>query len=178
MCVLDYEFQILDNAFLVHKPGIKTVKKDRHRDKLSARTNLLIKNIILPELQVLYGTRNGCTVWPRLDSAKRLQVRALNMIQCYQFVTYLFSSPSLWLAASYYRSNTKHIMILWHYLLQMFLKICRSHECLCITFEFMGFGWITFTALCVQMFTRYNHACVVHRISKRSFPLFWWGGKS
>ena len=24
MCVLDYDFMVLDNAFLIHRPGIKT----------------------------------------------------------------------------------------------------------------------------------------------------------
>lgn len=62
LCVLDYEFQILDNAFLVHKPGIKILKKDPKRAMLAAKTNQLIKKIIYPELQVLYGTRKGCAV--------------------------------------------------------------------------------------------------------------------
>nr|CAD7402362.1 unnamed protein product [Timema cristinae] len=59
LCVLDYEFQILDNAFLVHKPGIKTLKKDPQRAMLSSKTNALIKKVIFPELKVLYGTRKG-----------------------------------------------------------------------------------------------------------------------
>lgn len=62
LCVLDYEFHILDNAFLVHKPGIKILKKDPKRAMLAAKTNQLIKKIIYPELQVLYGTRKGCAV--------------------------------------------------------------------------------------------------------------------
>lgn len=62
LCVLDYEFQILDNGFLVHKPGIKVLKKDPKRAMLAAKTNQLIKKIIYPELQVLYGTRKGCAV--------------------------------------------------------------------------------------------------------------------
>ncbi|CAO1381250.1 unnamed protein product [Diamesa serratosioi] len=62
LCVLDYEFHILDNAFLVHKPGIKVLKKDPKRAMLAAKTNQLIKKIIYPELQVLYGTRKGCAV--------------------------------------------------------------------------------------------------------------------
>lgn len=62
LCVLDYEFQILDNAFLVHKPGIKVLKKDPKRAMLAAKTNQLIKKIIYPELQVLYGSRKGCAV--------------------------------------------------------------------------------------------------------------------
>ncbi|KAG5684936.1 hypothetical protein PVAND_014144 [Polypedilum vanderplanki] len=62
LCVLDYDFHILDNAFLVHKPGIKVLKKDPKRAVLAAKTNQLIKKIIYPELQVLYGTRKGCAV--------------------------------------------------------------------------------------------------------------------
>lgn len=62
LCVLDYDFQILDNAFLVHKPGIKVLKKDTKRAMLAAKTNQLIKKIIWPELQVMYGVKKGCAV--------------------------------------------------------------------------------------------------------------------
>jgi len=62
LCVLDYEFQILDNAFLVHKPGIKMNKKDPQRAVLAGKTNALIRKVIFPELKVLYGTRKGCAV--------------------------------------------------------------------------------------------------------------------
>lgn len=62
LCVLDYDFLILDNAFLVHRPGIKVYKKDARRDMLTAKTNQLIRKIIVPELKVLYGTRKGCAI--------------------------------------------------------------------------------------------------------------------
>ncbi|KAK6636672.1 hypothetical protein RUM43_010334 [Polyplax serrata] len=62
LCVLDYEFHILDNAFLVHKPGIKTLQKDTARAILAAKTNSLIRKVILPELKAIYGTRKGCVV--------------------------------------------------------------------------------------------------------------------
>lgn len=62
LCVLDYEFQILDNAFLVHKPGIKTYKKDTARAVVESKTNSLIKKVILPELRILYGIKKGCAV--------------------------------------------------------------------------------------------------------------------
>ncbi|XP_043289778.1 beta-1,4-glucuronyltransferase 1 [Venturia canescens] len=62
LCVLDYDFLILDNAFLVHRPGIKIYKKDPRRDSLTAKTNMLIKKIIVPELKVIYGTRKDCAV--------------------------------------------------------------------------------------------------------------------
>lgn len=38
LCVLDYEFHILDNAFLVHKPGIKILKK--------GMTHSYLKNLV------------------------------------------------------------------------------------------------------------------------------------
>lgn len=62
LCVLDYDFLILDKVFLVHKPGIKVYKKDAKRALLSAKTNQLIKKIIFPELKALYGVRKGCAV--------------------------------------------------------------------------------------------------------------------
>ncbi|XP_050308607.1 beta-1,4-glucuronyltransferase 1-like isoform X2 [Anthonomus grandis grandis] len=62
LCVLNYDFMILDNAFLVHKPGIKVYKKDAKRAMLAGKTNQLIKKIIFPELKVLYGVRKGCAV--------------------------------------------------------------------------------------------------------------------
>ncbi|XP_068150752.1 beta-1,4-glucuronyltransferase 1 isoform X1 [Drosophila tropicalis] len=62
LCVLDYEFHILDNAFLVHKPGIKVLKKDNRRAMLATKTNQLIKKIIYPELKIMYGMRKGCAI--------------------------------------------------------------------------------------------------------------------
>ncbi|CAH0383937.1 unnamed protein product [Bemisia tabaci] len=62
LCALDYEFQILDNAFLVHKPGIKTLKKNPARDMLTRKTNTLIQKVIWPELKILYGFKKGCSV--------------------------------------------------------------------------------------------------------------------
>lgn len=62
MCVLDYEFQILDNAFLVHKPGIKVAAGDSKRNALAFQTNKFIYDTIYPELQVIYGTREGCKI--------------------------------------------------------------------------------------------------------------------
>lgn len=62
LCVMDYNFLILNNAFLVHKPGIKVYKRDARRDMLAGKTRRLIKKIIFPELKILYGTRKGCAV--------------------------------------------------------------------------------------------------------------------
>ncbi|XP_037799563.1 beta-1,4-glucuronyltransferase 1-like, partial [Penaeus monodon] len=60
MCVLDYEFHVLDNAFLVHRPGIKRHRRDRHRDQLTAKQNALLHSKITPELHTIYGKRGAC----------------------------------------------------------------------------------------------------------------------
>lgn len=62
MCVLDYEFHILDNAFLLHRPGIKTKKTLQTvlNTTLVAAQNELIRKTILPQIKTLYGTRKGC----------------------------------------------------------------------------------------------------------------------
>jgi len=65
LCVLDYNFQILDNAFLIHRPGIKTkktLKTDINNKKIGAQNNL-IRKVIFPEIKKLYGTRKGCELF-------------------------------------------------------------------------------------------------------------------
>jgi hypothetical protein len=62
LCVMDYDFLILNNAFLIHRPGIKTAKENMNhtdRAKVSAQ-NDLIRKMIMPELKQLYGSRKGC----------------------------------------------------------------------------------------------------------------------
>jgi hypothetical protein len=59
---MDYDFLILNNAFLIHRPGIKTAKENMNhtdRAKVSAQ-NDLIRKMIMPELKQLYGSRKGC----------------------------------------------------------------------------------------------------------------------
>ena len=49
LCVLDYDFMILDNAFLMHRPGIKS-KADNlsqtQKNKVSAQNTLIAKTIM------------------------------------------------------------------------------------------------------------------------------------
>lgn len=62
LCVRDYEFHILDNAFLVHRPGIKKLHKDTTRDKIVARQNAAIRSKILPEYKIIFGIRKTCVI--------------------------------------------------------------------------------------------------------------------
>lgn len=61
MCLLNYTYMILDNAFLIHKPGIKRAKDQlqKHGD-LVRSTNKLIRKVIKSELDVIYGTNDEC----------------------------------------------------------------------------------------------------------------------
>jgi len=61
LCVMDYDFLILDNAFLVHRPGIKTLQEAR-RPLDESKNSKLINKIIFPELKQKYGLRNGCYI--------------------------------------------------------------------------------------------------------------------
>lgn len=65
LCLLNYQFHILDNAFLIHRPGIKT-KKTLHsainKKKIDAQ-NELLKKTIYPEIKKLYGGRKGCEMF-------------------------------------------------------------------------------------------------------------------
>ncbi|KAH8389513.1 hypothetical protein KR200_008071 [Drosophila serrata] len=60
MCVLNYTFHILDNAFLVHKPGIKRLKIDALNDAQTQKNDDLINGKIFRELDIIYGSRRGC----------------------------------------------------------------------------------------------------------------------
>ncbi|EDV58763.1 beta-1,4-glucuronyltransferase 1 [Drosophila erecta] len=62
MCVLDYEFHILDNAFLVHKPGIKQPGYRKTIFSQTRRTDGLISRKISKELRMMYGFRDGCVI--------------------------------------------------------------------------------------------------------------------
>ncbi|CAH4017042.1 beta-1,4-glucuronyltransferase 1 [Pieris brassicae] len=62
LCVKDYDFMILNNAFLIHKPGIKHYVKNAKRDSIAGRQSAVVKSIIMPELKKLFGTRNGCAL--------------------------------------------------------------------------------------------------------------------
>lgn len=63
MCLLDYDYIILDNAYLVHKPGIKEDDKIKNVDKKFIQSfNKIISNRITNEFNALYGNRKGCTI--------------------------------------------------------------------------------------------------------------------
>ena len=62
MCLMDYDFLVLDNAFLVHKPGIKTPENNptKPNQALVKKQNQLINNVVKPELVRAIGKRQGC----------------------------------------------------------------------------------------------------------------------
>lgn len=50
---------ILDNAFLVHKPGVKAKKHPKKPDRAMRKQRRIFKKIS-GELDKLYGKRKGC----------------------------------------------------------------------------------------------------------------------
>jgi hypothetical protein len=150
---------------------------------LAGKTNALISKVIFPELKVLYGTRKGCAVWLWLDNTNLLQVHALSMMRCFTFVTCTFNFQSLQLPASYYRSNTKLLMLLWHYQFQMLPEICRSQDCVCMYYLWLyGHFWIFFTDFSYYLSTQMALQFPVYQTlpcvwSLPSCLLFCWGGR-
>lgn len=63
MCLLDYTYMVLDNAFVIHRPGIKKKKVQMQKfGNIILETNKLIKSDIKPQLELMYGKRRGCFV--------------------------------------------------------------------------------------------------------------------
>lgn len=59
MCLLDYDFSVLSDAFLIHKPGIKTIK-EAARENMEKLSKDLITTTILKEIKLFYGHRSDC----------------------------------------------------------------------------------------------------------------------
>ena len=64
MCLMDYEFHVLDNGFLIHKPGIKTPSNNPTKpdQTLVDNQNRFIDKIIVPELIKTIGNKKGCHI--------------------------------------------------------------------------------------------------------------------
>ena len=64
LCSLDYDFHVLNNAFLIHKPGIKRGPKANVNKKKELQQANLISYQIMPHLRRIMGEkREGkCTL--------------------------------------------------------------------------------------------------------------------
>ncbi|XP_043192751.1 beta-1,4-glucuronyltransferase 1-like [Amphibalanus amphitrite] len=62
LCIQDYDFMILNNAFLVHKPGIKKYKPDKWRDTLVSKQRRFILSAEKLELERMFGRRKQCNL--------------------------------------------------------------------------------------------------------------------
>lgn len=63
MCLLDYDYFVLNNAFLIHT-GFRIDSWDNNpmNYKYKMLTDKLIQKVIVPGYKILYGDRKGCTV--------------------------------------------------------------------------------------------------------------------
>ncbi|KAK7067084.1 hypothetical protein SK128_025292 [Halocaridina rubra] len=62
LCVRDYEFHILDNAFLVHRPGIKSTEPSGEQKSLILEQYRFIRDIIIPQYKSIFGSSIFCGV--------------------------------------------------------------------------------------------------------------------
>ncbi|XP_049820563.1 beta-1,4-glucuronyltransferase 1-like isoform X2 [Aethina tumida] len=63
LCLLDYDFMVLDNAFLVHKPGIKVKKVQNLKYKnVTDKSTKLLKYHASVELKKIYGNNPKCRI--------------------------------------------------------------------------------------------------------------------
>ncbi|KAG8199719.1 hypothetical protein JTE90_000816 [Oedothorax gibbosus] len=61
MCLRDYDFHIVENAFLVHAPGIRVYNLTRDRARMKyIRENKKYMKTIKKELKKMYGSSNDC----------------------------------------------------------------------------------------------------------------------
>lgn len=62
LCVMDYDLLVLDNAFLIHKPGIKTKANNptKPAQEMVNKQNTFIRLVIKPEIIKNVGNREGC----------------------------------------------------------------------------------------------------------------------
>ena len=52
----------MDNAFLVHRPGIKRIVKDPARDKIAGKQRYFISSKIKGEYKTLFGANKACNL--------------------------------------------------------------------------------------------------------------------
>ncbi|TMW51813.1 hypothetical protein DOY81_003112 [Sarcophaga bullata] len=66
MCLMDYEYQILHPAFLIHSPGASkvpyTAKKVRQTQHEKSQINALLNRQMKGKFKVFYGDREGCKI--------------------------------------------------------------------------------------------------------------------
>lgn len=63
MCLLDYNFNVLSNGFLIHKSGFKSIE-EAVRIELEETNRKIIFERIMPEIDFLYGINESCVMYP------------------------------------------------------------------------------------------------------------------
>ncbi|XP_018326869.1 beta-1,4-glucuronyltransferase 1-like [Agrilus planipennis] len=60
MCLLDYDFAVLNNVYLIHKPGYKNHRSIQ--SKYVNKNGSYKKKTLQPVLETIFGRRNGCAL--------------------------------------------------------------------------------------------------------------------
>ncbi|XP_066251108.1 beta-1,4-glucuronyltransferase 1-like isoform X2 [Euwallacea similis] len=61
LCVMNYDFYVLDNAFLIHKPGVKKKKVQMEKFNDIVKNSTQLMKTIAIELQEIYGYNSNCS---------------------------------------------------------------------------------------------------------------------
>ncbi|CAD7077095.1 unnamed protein product [Hermetia illucens] len=63
LCVLDYDFLLLDNAFLVHQiPAAKMNQSNLSDFSVMEKTQKYLLQVLYPQLKEVYGFQKGCSI--------------------------------------------------------------------------------------------------------------------
>ncbi|KAK5650613.1 hypothetical protein RI129_001642 [Pyrocoelia pectoralis] len=61
MCLMNYDYMVLDNAFLIHKPGVKKQRVQRIKfSGMIIKTQQMIRKYVKSQLQYLFGENDNC----------------------------------------------------------------------------------------------------------------------
>jgi len=80
MCLLDYDFMILDNAYLVHKPGFNLRRLNMSPRVTAIRTQNRRLMAIMKASERKYGTHTKCVFKLSVGNAKPLVSRPSNRL--------------------------------------------------------------------------------------------------
>ncbi|XP_031334347.1 beta-1,4-glucuronyltransferase 1-like [Photinus pyralis] len=61
MCLMNYDYLVLDNAFLTHKPGVKKQRIQLIKFRsMVYKTQQIIRKYVKPQLQYMFGRNDNC----------------------------------------------------------------------------------------------------------------------
>ena len=94
LCALNYDFHILNEAFLIHKPGIKKVARSQEKEQRlpHCRSKYPIRKEIIPQMKKLLYPSDECLI---KTSNKDIESWAKHLHFAFPSIFQLFLPPSV-----------------------------------------------------------------------------------